>query len=195
MFEELKKYNVSDKLIYDIVDDSNYAGRDSSFIPRVGNIFYFKILKNSIVVKSGKSITTIRETKEFTDEDEFIDMISKLVLKPSLHTALYQIHKYEYQINNIKKLYGIEDENKEQECDCERGKECECEECDNENKETSFRKTFNELLIIIMYCLIFFVPFKFLIGLNVPSSVGYGIIVGFIFSILNAIYRKVNNIK
>ena len=169
MFKEIQKYSISDKIVYDITSVDNI---DTDFKLVVGDIFYFKIFKDCIVAKTGRSTTSIKETKQFTDEQEFISLVQALGLTPSIIIAKYKIVDYENQIKNIKKLYNLQDEK-------------------TENKEVSVRKTMNEVIIILVYCFLFFIPFKFILNLDFSSSVGFGIIGGFFFGILNDINRSI----
>ena len=183
MFKEIQKYSISDKIVYDITSVDTIDA-DPDFKLEAGDIFYFRIFKDCIVAKTGRSVTSIKETKKFTDEHEFISLIQELGLTPSIKTAMYEIRKYEYQIKNTKVLYNLQDEKTENE-DC-----VETEKC-IPYKEVSVRKTMNEVIIILVYCFLFFIPFKFILNLDFSSSVGFGIIGGFFFGILNDINRSI----
>jgi len=175
MIKEIQKYSISDKIVYDITSVDTIDA-DPDFKLEVGDIFYFRIFKDCIVAKTGRSVTSIKETKKFTDEHEFISLIQELGLTPSIKTAMYEIRKYEYQIKNTKVLYNLHDEK--------------TEKC-IPDKEVSVRKTMNEVIIILVYCFLFFIPFKFILNLDFSSSVGFGIIGGFFFGILNDINRSI----
>jgi ribosomal protein L20A (L18A) len=169
MFKEIQKYDISDKIVYDIISVDNI---DPDFKLVVEDIFYFKIFKDCIVANTGRSTTSIKKTKKFTDEQEFIQFIQALELTPSIIIAKYKIVDYENQIKNIKKLYNLQDEK-------------------TEDKGVSFRKTMNEVIIILVYCFLFFIPFKFILNLDLSSSAGFSCIAGLVFGILNAINRNI----